>query len=32
MAAQLVELGFPNVKVLQDPSIRGWKRAGYPME
>jgi len=32
MAAQLVELGFADVKVLQDPSIRGWKQAGYPME
>ena len=32
MAAQLVEFGFANVKVLQDPSIRGWKQAGYPME
>jgi rhodanese-related sulfurtransferase len=32
MAAQLAELGFINVKVLADPSIRGWKRAGYPME
>jgi len=32
VAAQLLELGFPNVKVLGDPSIRGWKKAGYPME
>ena len=32
MAAQLVELGFANVKVLADPSVRGWKKAGYPME
>jgi len=32
VAAQLVELGFSNVKVLKDPAIRGWKQAGYPME
>ena len=32
VAAQLAELGFSNVKVLKDPAIRGWKKAGYPME
>ena len=32
VAAQLMELGFADVKVLKDPSIRGWKAAGYPME
>jgi rhodanese-related sulfurtransferase len=32
LAAQLAELGFTNVKVLQDPSIRGWKQAGFPMD
>jgi rhodanese-related sulfurtransferase len=32
VAEQLLELGFANVKVLADPSIRGWKQAGYPME
>jgi rhodanese-related sulfurtransferase len=32
VATQLVDLGFSNVKVLADPSIRGWKQAGYPME
>jgi rhodanese-related sulfurtransferase len=32
LAAQLMGLGFSNVKVLADPSIRGWKQAGYPME
>jgi len=32
VAAQLVELGFSNVKVLGDPSIHGWKKAGYPIE
>ena len=32
VAEQLLELGFSNVKVLADPSIRGWKQAGYPME
>ena len=32
VAAQLLALGFEDVKVLADPSIRGWKAAGYPME
>ena len=32
VAEQLMELGFRNVKVLADPSIRGWKQAGYPMD
>ncbi len=32
VAEHLVELGFSNVKVLADPSIRGWKQAGYPLE
>jgi rhodanese-related sulfurtransferase len=32
LAAQLIELGFTNVKILQNPSIRGWEKAGYPME
>ena len=32
MAAQLIDLGFDNVKILKDPSIRGWKKAGFPME
>jgi rhodanese-related sulfurtransferase len=32
VAAQLTELGFSNVKVLADPSLRGWKKAGYPVE
>ena len=32
LASQLINLGFDNVKVLKDPSIRGWKKAGYPME
>jgi len=31
LAAQLIEIGF-NVKVLADPSIRGWIKAGYPVE
>lgn len=30
LAAQLREMGFNNVKVLADPSIKGWIRAGYP--
>jgi rhodanese-related sulfurtransferase len=32
LANQLINLGFTNVKVLKDPAIRGWKKAGYPME
>jgi len=32
VAAQLIELGFTNVKILKNPSIRGWKESGYPME
>ena len=32
VAAQLFQFGFDNVKVLQDPSIRGWKELDYPME
>lgn len=32
LAAQLIDLGFRDVKVLADPSIRGWKQAGYPIE
>jgi len=32
VGARLIELGFSDVKVLADPSIGGWKQAGYPME
>ena len=32
VASQLFNFGFDNVKVLQDPSIRGWKELDYPME
>jgi rhodanese-related sulfurtransferase len=32
VAAQLMELGFADVRVLKDPSISGWMEAGYPME
>lgn len=31
LANQLINLGFEKVKVLKDPAIRGWKKAGYPM-
>jgi rhodanese-related sulfurtransferase len=31
VAAQLIQFGFTNVKVLEDPSIHGWKEAAYPM-
>jgi rhodanese-related sulfurtransferase len=32
VAAQLIRLGFDNVKVLADPAIRGWTKSGYPIE
>jgi rhodanese-related sulfurtransferase len=32
VAAQLIQYGYDDVKVLGDPSIKGWKQAGYPME
>jgi len=32
VARQLMEMGYDDVKVLKDPSIQGWKKAGYPME
>ncbi|MBN2241387.1 MAG: rhodanese-like domain-containing protein [Acidobacteria bacterium] len=32
VAAQLIRMGFEDVLVLEDPSIRGWKEAGYPTE
>ena len=32
VAAQLAALGFEDVRVLTDPSIKGWMEAGYPME
>jgi rhodanese-related sulfurtransferase len=32
VAAQLISLGYENTKVLKDPSIKGWRASGYPME
>ena len=32
IAAQLFQMGYENVKILKDPSIRGWKELGYPIE
>jgi rhodanese-related sulfurtransferase len=32
VATQLIQFGFENVKVLGDPAIKGWKKAGYPIE
>ena len=32
VAAQLLGLGFNDVKVLTHPSIKGWIEAGYPTE
>ena len=32
LASQLFRMGYENVKVLGDPSIEGWREAGYPME
>jgi len=31
MASQLIQMGYDDVKVLKDPSIQGWKEAGYPI-
>ena len=31
-AAQLIKFGFDNVKVLADPSIKGWKAGNHPLE
>ena len=32
MARQLIDMGYYDVMVLSDPSIKGWKKAGYPIE
>jgi rhodanese-related sulfurtransferase len=32
VAVQLKKMGFEKVMVLADPSARGWKEKGYPME
>ena len=32
VAAKLFQMGFGNVKVLKDPAMLGWKKAGYPVE
>jgi rhodanese-related sulfurtransferase len=32
IAGQLIRMGYDDVKVLKDPSIKGWKEAGYPIE
>jgi rhodanese-related sulfurtransferase len=32
LAEQLIGLGFSNVKVLANPSVQGWRDAGYPIE
>jgi len=32
VAEQLFQMGYETVKVLGDPSIEGWREAGYPME
>ncbi len=31
-ARQLFQMGYEKVKVLGDPSIKGWRQAGYPIE
>ena len=31
-AKQLIRFGYDDVKVLADPSIKGWKDAKYPLE
>lgn len=32
IANQLIRMGYDDVKVLEHPSVQGWKDAGYPME
>jgi len=32
IATRLMRMGFSNVKVLADPSIRGWMETGNPVE
>jgi len=32
VARQLIKMGYYDVMVLADPSIKGWKEAGYPIE
>ena len=32
VANTLIERGFRNVKVLEDPSLTGWRALGYPVE
>lgn len=32
LAKQLIQMGYYDVVVLKDPSIKGWKKAGYPIE
>ena len=32
VASQLFQMGYENIKVLKDPSIKAWKDAGYPMD
>jgi rhodanese-related sulfurtransferase len=32
VASQLIGMGITDVKVLADPAIRGWIKAGYPAE
>lgn len=31
-ARQLFQMGYENVKILADPSIREWREKGYPLE
>jgi rhodanese-related sulfurtransferase len=32
IAARLIQMGFTNVKVLADPSLKGWKEKSFPIE
>ena len=32
IANQLMQMGYDDVHVLEDPSIKGWREAGYPIE
>ena len=32
IASRLIQMGFTNVKVLADPSLKGWIEKAYPIE
>ena len=32
VVGRLFQFGLENVKVLENPSVKGWRKAGYPTE